>query len=470
MFDNDEFTCEIDTLGYKQQADAIRDLIIECKTPYAIGISGRWGSGKTSLMKYIMASLNGKPLSHRLKFHDKTINDEEESRKFKSVIDLYPDKGQIKHIVPIWFNPWEYENHDEPFVELLKEIHHFFNTTILLNSTKKIAHTSIRAGLDILANFFNLGDNPASHIQSLGEKYEQDHFAYTHRSQQFKLLFQTAVEKLLTGAIGGKLDKNARLVIFIDDLDRCEENVIGRLLKEIKQHLSTQYCVFVFGYDRHHIEKALSQNNNRSLKESRAYLEKLFQSTIYIKQPDKTKLTTYINEQLNPETGLYTFVNNRSNQTALTTFLLDILDPNPRRMKYFFTAFHLHVKANIRFQNKSAIKLDDLQRLALMVYLKLFYEAIYSALENDPTVLSAILAIFRTHKEAGINDFRECFVYLETKGHLSTKDIVLEDAQKTSILQNGDSEKKFLTEVNEMQGKHKSFANFMQKFERWFSG
>ena len=51
-YSNDEYTCEIEQLGYEKQAEIIRDVIIGCDTPYGLGIPGRWGSGKTSMMKY----------------------------------------------------------------------------------------------------------------------------------------------------------------------------------------------------------------------------------------------------------------------------------------------------------------------------------------------------------------------------------------------------------------------------------
>jgi len=469
MFSNDEFTCEIDALGYRSQADTLRKLIICCETPYAVGISGRWGSGKTSMMKYLMASLGGKPLSHRLQYQSDLISNAVEDKQFEAVLTQLVAEGvstdSIRHIVPIWFNPWEHENQDEPFVELLREIHHFFSSTALLGQVGKVAATIIRAGLDILGNFLKVGKNPASHIQDLGEQHEYTHFTYTHRSQQFKLLFQTAVKNLLTGVagLGGVLDANARLVIFIDDLDRCEEAVIGRLLKDIKQHLSTQHCVFVFGYDRHHIEKSLCQNTDRSLKESRSYLEKLFQSTVYLKQPTEQKLTTYIQHQLNPTHSEIDFVADWETE-ALSIFLLGILDPNPRRIKAFFTSFYLHVKTNDTFAHEEVIALDHLKKFALLTYLKLFYEPVYAALENDVTILNALIAVFQTGNDVTLDSYPQCFVYLEVLGHLSAKNVVLEDEQRHKILQDAASEQKFLTEVHEMQGKHKSFRTLKQQF------
>lgn len=472
-FNNDEYTCEIDQLGYKKQAETIRNLILNCESPYAIGISGRWGSGKTSMMKYIMASLGGKPMEHRLKFQDNTISNNKEVREFKKVNSAYPHGTHGVPTTCLWFNPWEFESHDEPFVELLKEIHHYFSTTALAKITTKIAHTSIIAGLDMLGSFLKLGRNSGSNIKKIGEAYERENFEYVDRSQQFKLIFQAAVKKLLDGCHGkgANLDVNnkARLVIFIDDLDRCEEGVVVKLLKDIKQHLSTKHCIFVFGYDRHHIESSMCQSNDRTTKDSRAYLEKLFQSTIYIKQPTKNNLKEYIQTNLNRRTSAIKFIPNHE-VIALSDFLIKILDPNPRRLKAFFTSYYLHVKTSQGFSLENNIEIDDLKKLALLTYLKLFFEPVYSALENDLDILKAIVNVFDHNDQRRIDSYQEAFVYLETRSHLSSDDVVLssDGSDNINVFKDSESENKFIAEVQQMQGKHKSHSFFMSEFKDYF--
>lgn len=481
-FNNDEYTCDIDQLGYKKQADTIRRLIMECDTPYAIGISGRWGSGKTSMMKYIMASLGGQPLQHRLRYQDGTLENLTEKNNFDKVQAEYTNK-MPPATTCLWFNPWEHENNDEPFVELLREIHHYFATTVTGKDAKRIAHTTVMAGLDMLGSFFKLGNNAAGNIKKIGEAYEHDNFESVHRSQQFKLVFQQAVKKLLMGCHGIEKDTEKetaiRLVIFIDDLDRCEKSVVARLLKDIKQHLSTKHCVFVFGYDRHHIESSMSQNQDRSSKDSRAYLEKLFQSTVYIKQPTSTKLNEYISAQLNQ--GPIDFVE-QPHLGELANFLQQILDPNPRRLKAFFTAFYLHVKTSNGFADETTITLDDLKKLALLSYLKLFYEPVYSALENDNDLLEELKDVFSHQHPAQIDNYQQAFIHLETRSHLSATDVDFSQSgleegkaadekkevrlspQLEKIYENAASENKFVNEVQQMQGKHKSHGHFMQQF------
>ena len=76
-YDNDEHTLDIENLGNKKQIETIRELILEANTPYSLAISGRWGSGKTSAMKHLYASLGGKPSKHNLSFGSVEIEKKE---------------------------------------------------------------------------------------------------------------------------------------------------------------------------------------------------------------------------------------------------------------------------------------------------------------------------------------------------------------------------------------------------------
>jgi len=454
---NDEYTLNIDDLGYKEQADSIRTMILDCATPFTIGISGRWGSGKTSMMKYLMASIGGRPLRHRLAYQSDAI---EENFEVKTVQDKYENVVSLP-VHALWFNPWEHENHEEPFVELLKEIrNHFDFISKSKDETKKLASTTILAGIDILGSLLKMGSNPGSHVKQIGERYEHDHFEYQTRSQRFKLIFEEAIRNLL--GIPKQIDNvdevKKRLVIFIDDLDRCEEETISRLLKEIKQYLSTKYCVFVFGYDRHHIEKAMADKMGRSAKETRAYLEKLFQTTFYLPQPKTAPLQVFIKERVMELPFLAPTA-----QTKFSEFLADILDPNPRRLKMFFNSFAVHVM-NSKLESKKDINFDISKKMALIAYLNFFYEPVYTVLENDPTLLADIVSVFHNRDRAKAKSPRELFLYMELKSHI--QGIELENFDPEKFLGSGkEDEDKFLREIYEMQGRHSSFNVYMRAFE-----
>ena len=325
----------------------------------------------------------------------------------------------------------------------------------------------------MIASLYKIGRNSGSNIKDIGEKYEYDNFQYMDRSQKFKFIFHEAIEILLQKDM--KIVDDSKLVIFIDDLDRCEDETIAKLLKEIKQYLSTKRCIFVFGYDRHHIEKSLSATATKTSKETRAYLEKLFQATFYIKEPQEKQLIEFTRDIIKP----YPFVDSRELE-EFTAFISSIIDPNPRRIKNFLMAIYFHIASSSDYGNNPRVTFSNLKRLALIAYLKLFYESVYSVLENQSELMSTLLGALSNNNIFDVTDEREYYFKLEFKNHLNLTqnnlDDVLNDdlqAYKESESKNKfidkieykkDFEEKFLSEVYEMQGKHKSFSRFVDEF------
>lgn len=74
--------CEEDQLGFDKYIETLSKMISEkdFKTPFCIGIYGKWGSGKTSFMRLLEKKL------------------------------LQDDSEPLA--VPVWFNPWRYEKEE----------------------------------------------------------------------------------------------------------------------------------------------------------------------------------------------------------------------------------------------------------------------------------------------------------------------------------------------------------------------
>jgi hypothetical protein len=60
-YENDVWTLELEGLGFEKEAIELSKMILHCKPPFAVSVRGRWGSGKTSIMRYAMARLASKP-------------------------------------------------------------------------------------------------------------------------------------------------------------------------------------------------------------------------------------------------------------------------------------------------------------------------------------------------------------------------------------------------------------------------
>lgn len=400
-FINDHWTVDIKLLGYDKLAKEIRSMILEATPPFAIGIYGRWGSGKTSLMRYVMATLGGAEIKALPLYQDDCFSEisEERRKEIDEIIAEQTDeeKKQIKQIKTIWFNPWQYQHEENPIIALLHEIKTQFSIWLKFQEkAKKITAVTLKSMLSALDMFGDLIPQfksiSGSNIQEAGEKYEQEHFLTPLNSQRFNLFFEQAVKKLLdVDNIKQKEDKKkARLVIFIDDLDRCNEDQIIKLLEAIKLYLSTQYCVFVFGLDQCNVEKALGKKDKKP-EESREYLEKLFQGIVripisqqyqgFIQKIFKEYFSdiTSVGKTPTDKTSLKDKKNNDIVVSSHVIMLSKILESNPRKVKNFLNSLKLHFEVL-----KEKVKEKRFDIFILVHYLRIYYPDIYTILEHEP--------------------------------------------------------------------------------------
>ena len=128
------------------------------------------------------------------------------------------------------------------------------------------------------------------------------------------------ISKQIEDLLGGK-----RLVIFIDDLDRCNASNILELLETIKNVLGAKNLIFCITVDMKQIERAWELRYKSDLVkiESKEYIEKLF--PIIFSLPPKT----------DDDVGSYhdSLVALNDKHGKLRTHLVESLTSNPRKIK-----------------------------------------------------------------------------------------------------------------------------------------
>ena len=304
MYANDHWTVDIETLGFKPAGEQLAKMILLAPPPFAIGVNGKWGSGKTSLMRYAMARLGGLPIETYLPgqttaegeiagreedewqklcksisvldFIDQTLRPDEavtpedergreewEKQREKEQNSWLKENGLPIHC--IWFNPWQYQNDPNPLIPLLHEIRAQFNAwRKAQGKAGKTVKVAVESGLELISNMLGFS---ASKAREIGERVENENLETITDAQRFNLLFEQAVKLLLGRSPEDKETKlqrlrpdrvqTGRLVIFIDDLDRCRDDQVLKLLEAIKLYLSTRHCIFVLGIDRSAVERAV---------------------------------------------------------------------------------------------------------------------------------------------------------------------------------------------------------------------
>ena len=276
---------KIDFLDFDYLTKTVVDIIKDDNlTPSSIGIFGDWGSGKSSLMEMCIDELSKDKDTLCLKFNGWLFEGYEDAKTaligiiLDQINEKKTPKGKTK--------------------ELLKRL--YKNTDKL-----KLASIGLKYGLDFLltGGIGSIADitidsivtkirDKASNISEVEIKESLKKEFQSEELRKNIKTFQEDFTELL------KETKINRLVVFIDELDRCNPDTILDTLEAIRLFLFTQNTSFVIGADERHViysvKKKYSEIEGNQIDIGKEYLEKLIQYPIRIPQLSNKEVEFYI--------------------------------------------------------------------------------------------------------------------------------------------------------------------------------
>jgi len=214
-------------------------------SPYAIAVHGEWGGGKTSLIRRVFNVLKEDP---RKKDKDWRV---------------------------LWFDAWEYERLD-PAAALMEKIAHEYEDR----------NKNFKEALKGFA-FFSL-DIALRRAINMGLKEALEHFESSVKEIP-------TIRQRLSEMIG----EEGRLVVFVDDLDRCHIDNTLEILEAIKLFLNAKGAVFVLAVDMTNLERAwdLRYRGYKTANiEGKDYLDKIFQLRLSLPPKEGEAIRGYIKE------------------------------------------------------------------------------------------------------------------------------------------------------------------------------
>jgi len=367
--------------------EEICSLISNCTPPKGIGLNGYWGTGKTSALLQVYYHLTGE-----YPYGDKPAG-------------LAPATNPDPTLKPVWFEAWRYQHEPFPIVALLQEIRSRMDVWgKLRQGAEKLSEVTI---LGVLSTFDEVVKAASGGVvkpelgklKSIGQTYEQEHYQHLSSGQAIRKLLQQAIKEVFGG-------DHSKLVIFIDDLDRCEPETALRLMEGIKVYLNLNNCVVLFGMDQRQVEralgKALALPSESAAHHAREYLEKICQDIIHLPLPGVEKKSVYLNSLL-----AALFEKDKApllvGNIKQITDSYDCLPANPRKIKVL--ANHLagrlrklpHAGINETFKTQEGTELNrDAAVCCLVAILYCFHREVYEQLHQNP-------AYIRTLKEWAVS-------------------------------------------------------------------
>lgn len=252
----------------KRNKDLVRfyELILAQEGTCSIAIDGRWGSGKTFFVKQSMLLINAK----------NPMSDMDEEKK-STIVYVLPFPKQVEEVpenydVAVYYDAWENDNDTDPVLSLVYEIIRQLGINYAFednNNAFKLAGSVLEAltGRNINGIIENLkSENPLTKIKEEKDLHENIKNFFT---------------ELLT-------ERGNRLVVFIDELDRCKPSYAVQLLERIKHYLCDERITFVFSVNLCELQHTIKHYYGNTFDACR-YLDRFFDMRISLPTADKTE-------------------------------------------------------------------------------------------------------------------------------------------------------------------------------------
>lgn len=328
------------------------------KTPFTIAIHGDWGSGKTSLMKTI-------------------------AKKLES------SSGDEVKVKTIWFNAWEFEKIPVPLWKIFlnritMELQEIVADDGLKSKIKAAGQGLLALSSDILLKRF-IGIS-LNEIESIKEKVWDDIKKINSLSENLSKYIEKALEN--------DPSHRERLVIFIDDLDRCLPEQCVEVFEAIKLFLNSEKCVFIVGVDKDQILKAFEVKFGKKRGYSGLhYIEKFVQLQFDLPRKTSVEIQYFLME----------LASEQLKESPKTIELIShFIEPNPRKIKRWINSV-LFLEELFRIkQQKQLLKSQvNVSVVSIWLFLKSFFPDFSVLIERDLSLLNAAI---RVAKRSGTDE------------------------------------------------------------------
>lgn len=384
---------EHDLIGHAPYRDGLVEVIrsVESKGSFTIGIYGQWGSGKTSILKQIKTAFDN------------------------------PETAGDKPVLTVWFNPWQFVADEHLIIPFFHTLYASLEkiaeqTTIEKIKAKipgfleKIAHVPLALFYGMEAEFkiplllktkFDVSkaiDYQQKAAAEIDKKVAQKHkTAMSAAAKEYESTYYTLIQALQDAAV----DLDLKIVVFIDDLDRCLPDKAVQLLEGLKVLLDLPNFVFVMGVARDVIERGVRIRHKDLYKDDSKgdlpniegqYLDKIIQFPFSLPSanPDELKLNI-LSQELKKLKGAEKYVD----------LIHEVLGNNPRTLKRFVNAisFTLHL-AEKKAEKNDGFRTELMIKISLIGYL---FPSLYRQVEKHPGLLVRLENIVREINKETLN-------------------------------------------------------------------
>jgi hypothetical protein len=380
-----------DLLATAPYVDVLERTVRDCATPFTIGLYGSWGSGKSSIVSTVCGRIEGE----------------------------HPEEGEIATFV---YDAWKYSGDSFYRAFLLRLCEHFkLDSSAHLEKFYQDQSTDVdqriapRKGIGWSLLFWSpmllvlvalsglIGSDAARVLAFFGitvtvvaQVFSGTFATYkvtvnrprAFAPEQFAEVFNEAVDEVLGNnrkrhwfnKRSGKPQK--RLLIIIDNIDRCDRDTARGLLLNVKNFLERRDVVFILPLDPEAVKRFLGLNEP----EASEYLRKIFNASVTIKPFTPGELFDFT-QALNEAHGL-------GLPAEAVSLVCQEFATNPRRIIQFLNTLQNELALAVAQEDRGFIAngavSGNIAFLAKMLVLREEWPAFYEAICDDAGMLKRV--------------------------------------------------------------------------------
>lgn len=259
-------TYDEDTIGRTEDVLRFVDILNSLEGGCSIALDGNWGSGKTFFVKQAKMVLDA---------HNRFVDSEAAANR-DQIIDIrnqyYGDTiTELQPQVCVYYDAWSNDNDDDPLLSIVYTI---------LNSVESDYSFKDRSYVKTAANILEMFSGKDWNKLIDGLKGE-DPLSSLKKSKSVDKLIGDFLETLLP-------ERGNRLIIFVDELDRCKPGYAVRLLERVKHYFENEQITFVFAVNINELQHVINGYYGNNFDGSR-YLDRFFDLRITLPSPNMEK-------------------------------------------------------------------------------------------------------------------------------------------------------------------------------------
>lgn len=258
-----------------------------------IALEGSWGEGKTIFVKQ---AINLLMAGHQ-------DNREYTKHIWSKYIDNKTMENIPKDVIPIYFDAWKLDRVNNPTLAIAYEIvksldlkwkkSTWVDKSSLIKSITELAAScavlsEMAYGIPALGTLASSAGTAISNLVSTKTSFKTFDYLETIKNE---ISFDESLAELFREATN---NKQQRIVIFIDELDRCNPTFAVRLLEDIKHYFNQENIIFVFSINIHELQNTLKKYYGESF-DSYRYLDRFFDIRLQLPAISPLNYYNYIN-------------------------------------------------------------------------------------------------------------------------------------------------------------------------------